>query len=1019
MEAAINRALDKLSVASPPRVLSYNNESVAFHEHDHELRRSGVIRWDLKHCKPDEVQFSRLGLTNRRSVGDVALPCVSDDLSKLLESGDFATQQFQPHKSGTPDVVVIDDLGLRFSNLKFELFEDCPLKQKQRFQQAYNSKKTPLRNKAKRALKRFENAPNADNDESRKKREGLFGLLQSSREELMKTELSALFSRLSAKARKVGDTGREYPVEPIIVISAASQLPQLSAAISQSGGTERNLWEHIFGNNALRRRTVVLLNVADLRNEISISSGLSWERTVQDTIIELNRHPSYRQILNFGHVVIRFGLTGTLLIRNEGGRQHSYTLYFNPDQSDSMWNHPNDGIVLGETAMLAASIVERLTERCMWRRGAAILPDLSDAVDHALSLAIQRLLTHFELGYGKHEVDLKLRRTLQWFDKQVFSSGADALEPEFNAKLTPISVQRVQLAPFRSKHWSILLQSCQTDLNNVARNIVKFGPKVVLNTLRNSVEIFVERLILELQENLDDNDHHDHRFSWYDPESIRLQGETKTLSRMEARRQLLRNIRFLLSKVKEEPRRSTIRRLFGPSIAEGIQKAENCLLGRRETHFEYEAYEGLSNALNELSGRGKLFFRLVESARQPLSDSEFEDTLKQQFEKAFDIILSSDGSSGDKTKFEAYEILRDQVQNSKHWLDGFREKGRIGKLFEQIENGGLADPIRFLHQSLVEFIASMLDSDYHRAFSSPILRVGKHPSRNEPDLRLTVIDRKEVESIRAVKRMIENYLTEKKPERPLSIAVFGPPGAGKSVAVKMVIQMVKQKNPAYNIEEITVNLSELSGVDSLKQRLSDLSRDSIPFIFFDEFDSALNNEQNGWLKYFLPPMEDGDRFVARAVFVFAGGMSKSFEEFSLADSSRSDEDWVRFVQAKGPDFVSRLRGHINVVGVNSAGQDDDLYLIRRALALRFQLDQKQQLGDCGVAKIDEFLLNAFLHVPEYRHGARSMRMLLDLCTNMNGERIAMSEVPPIHQLNMQVDGRAFAELASGQKKPVL
>jgi hypothetical protein len=107
------------------------------------------------------------------------------------------------------------------------------------------------------------------------------------------------------------------------------------------------------------------------------------------------------------------------------------------------------------------------------------------------------------------------------------------------------------------------------------------------------------------------------------------------------------------------------------------------------------------------------------------------------------------------------------------------------------------------------------------------------------------------------------------------------------------------------------------------------------------------------------------------------------------------------------------------VGINPAGPEDDLYLIRRALTLRFLISESQDLKEGDKAKIDKSMLNAFLHVPRYIHGSRSMRMLVDLCVKGDEKIIAMSEVPPIHQLDMQVDGKAFSALASGQISPNL
>lgn len=64
-----------------------------------------------------------------------------------------------------------------------------------------------------------------------------------------------------------------------------------------------------------------------------------------------------------------------------------------------------------------------------------------------------------------------------------------------------------------------------------------------------------------------------------------------------------------------------------------------------------------------------------------------------------------------------------------------------------------------------------------------------------------------------------------------------------------------------------------------------------------------------WLARFLAPMQDGvfqERQIThplgRAIFVFAGGISFSMDQFD-----RGREDAV-FRDAKGPDFVSRLKG---------------------------------------------------------------------------------------------------------------
>ncbi len=112
----------------------------------------------------------------------------------------------------------------------------------------------------------------------------------------------------------------------------------------------------------------------------------------------------------------------------------------------------------------------------------------------------------------------------------------------------------------------------------------------------------------------------------------------------------------------------------------------------------------------------------------------------------------------------------------------------------------------------------------------------------------------------------------------------------------------------------------------------------IPLVFWDEFDTTLNGKPLGWLRYFLAPMQDGkfqegqlNHPIGRAIFVFAGGTASSMAEF---DKGEADE----FKSAKGPDFVSRLKGYINVLGPNPVkGAGDPYFIIRRAILLRSSL----------------------------------------------------------------------------------
>jgi hypothetical protein len=187
--------------------------------------------------------------------------------------------------------------------------------------------------------------------------------------------------------------------------------------------------------------------------------------------------------------------------------------------------------------------------------------------------------------------------------------------------------------------------------------------------------------------------------------------------------------------------------------------------------------------------------------------------------------------------------------------------------------------------------------------------------------------------------------------------------------------------------------------------------------FFDEFDS--NNF--GWLKNFLAPMQDG-KFkagestyrIGRAVFVFAGGVSESWKDFTEKVSGNKN--------SKGPDFVSRLRGHLDIASINgprdpgakpgdeSANRLDRVVLIRRAVLLRSLLEV--HLPDVldknsKEAKIDTEVVRAFLRVPSYTHEARSMQAILEMSRLSPRGALQKSSLPAPDQLAMHVDANEF------------
>ena len=267
--------------------------------------------------------------------------------------------------------------------------------------------------------------------------------------------------------------------------------------------------------------------------------------------------------------------------------------------------------------------------------------------------------------------------------------------------------------------------------------------------------------------------------------------------------------------------------------------------------------------------------------------------------------------------------------------------------------------------------------------------------------KLLTMDRREIEALRSLRQLMLSYRDGGPKKQPLSLAVFGAPGSGKSFGLKQLAEGVfGDKNPV-----LEFNLSQLKGPDDLMGAYHQV-RDAVltgktPVVFWDEFDSR----DYFWLQYLLTPMQEGtfqegqlSHAIGKSVFVFAGGTSRDFSHFGPPDKARQDDSDTQrkgrhdFIMAKGPDFKSRLAGFLDVLGPNprqvysdetaGAGLDPwvddptDLdYPVRRAILLRCMLELiKEKEND--LLAIDHGLLTALLETSHYQNGARSMEKLV-------------------------------------------
>jgi ATPase family associated with various cellular activities (AAA) len=332
---------------------------------------------------------------------------------------------------------------------------------------------------------------------------------------------------------------------------------------------------------------------------------------------------------------------------------------------------------------------------------------------------------------------------------------------------------------------------------------------------------------------------------------------------------------------------------------------------------------------------------------------------------------------------------------------------------------------------------------YGLAFQTAIYgpkRLSSMPQARFGDL-LTV-DRDEIEKLRALRQMIQAYEEGGRQKQPLCLGAFGPPGSGKSFGIKQIAAEVFGSD----VTLLEFNLSQFSKPEDLIGAFHQV-RDKVlagvtPVVFWDEFDSG----EFRWLQLLLAPMQDGKfqsgqltHTLGKCVFVFAGATSWDFEHFGPAPSPTNAAEtkalgeilmdaFVRnartkaeeeFRLKKGPDFVSRLNGHINVLGPNrrllynfatgtwdQPDVTDITFPVRRALLLRSFVKAKH--GD--VLDPDRDLLNALIRQPRYKHGARSMEKIVEPLRATHAP-LRLAQLPAPQVLTQHLDtAEAFQSL---------
>jgi len=260
---------------------------------------------------------------------------------------------------------------------------------------------------------------------------------------------------------------------------------------------------------------------------------------------------------------------------------------------------------------------------------------------------------------------------------------------------------------------------------------------------------------------------------------------------------------------------------------------------------------------------------------------------------------------------------------------------------------------------------------------------------------LRTTDPVEIEPVITLQNVMDSYVSRESFQRPLCVGVFGPPGSGKSFSVKEVARIIARKFPSDPFDFFEFNLTQFSDPEEINSAIepirASVAKGKVPIVFWDEFDCRYDGQEFGYLRYFLPSMQDGVTYlhgaphhIGRAIFVFAGGVKSSWDEMEdlISQDDPARVQWAKTL--KIPDFMSRLRVVLDIDGIElpdqmlvqggAPGEVADLrrILLKRAFIIAHQMDTHWKKA---ARKTSGLLLRLLLG--KYKYGARSIEAVIE------------------------------------------
>lgn len=236
------------------------------------------------------------------------------------------------------------------------------------------------------------------------------------------------------------------------------------------------LWDRLARRRDLHSKLVVVVSAQQLRMaEVRLSSGLSWERSVEHLLCEFRHNPALQRLHSARHVIVHFGIDGAVWIDLTKPRKPQALLVFDAANAEGEWAEALEGRAFAYQTCVAAAVCRLLATSAT--DGTPLAPD---AIARALGAGLSTMRRLRSDGHGPTQDPSGSGVVPSGFPTGPLARELLAPTHNFSHVTVPDSVWQAVASGRPNTEWTILSQTQNPQhprqpLYGLARQIVERG----------------------------------------------------------------------------------------------------------------------------------------------------------------------------------------------------------------------------------------------------------------------------------------------------------------------------------------------------------------------------------------------------------------------------------------------------------------------------------------------------------------------------------------------------------------